>query len=170
MPIVKQFYGEEKTEPYVVLPQILNAKLKSSKLSSTHPPPLDQLLAVYPRGRDNRIFLERIHSYNNAISFASSAISLNNLAVRGVKYLEMHGSVYHLIPPVRDDNGEPIYTQIYMIDGEEAQVARRQDALHRNHGLNVGRFKTSSNSFPSVLLQGYAVIIATAPLSPSKCE
>ena len=82
---------------------------------------------------------------NNALSFATSAISLTNLDVRGVKYLEMHGSVYHLTPPVRDDNGEPIYAQIYIIDGEEAQVRRRQDVLHRNHGLNIGQLRMLQN-------------------------
>ena len=65
--------------------------------------------------------------------------------MQGVKYLEMHGSVYHLIPPITDQNGEPIYAQIYMIDGEEAQAARRQDVLHTNHGLNIGQLRMLQN-------------------------
>eukprot|EP00889_Picochlorum_renovo_P007451 jgi/Picre1/34481/NNA_001949.t1 len=93
------------------------------------PEPLHLLLATYPRGRDGRTFLQRIRAYNNALSFASSGISISNLGTQGVYYLQMHGSVYHLMPPLRQASGDPIYGQIYMVDGDEEQLERRQGVV-----------------------------------------
>lgn len=93
------------------------------------PEQLHVLLATYPRGQDGRTFLKRIRAYNNALSFASSGISLNNIGMEGVYYLQMHGSVYHLLPPLRQASGQPMYGQIYMIDGDEDQLERRQGVI-----------------------------------------
>lgn len=113
----------------------------SSIFSEPCPAPLHEMLATYPRGNDRRLFLQRIRAYNNALSFASSGIQVTNLQTQGLKYLEMHGSVYHLIPHVQNPDGEHVFAQIYMVDGDEAQLQRRNQVLHPNHGLDLGHLR-----------------------------
>lgn len=69
-------------------------------------------------------FRENITHYNSALAFASRQTNWVPM-VPGRPYMKIHGAVYHRLGGLRNDpNTAPIYSQLYLLDTDQATMQR----------------------------------------------
>jgi hypothetical protein len=70
-------------------------------------------------------FMENIRSNNSAVEFASMRAQIAPPPGHGPYCFRIHGQIYHLTGPMHPREGKrPEYSQLYILDAEEALNAR----------------------------------------------
>lgn len=101
------------------------------------PQPLRRLLTADPStDQEARQFQSNVRKYNMLLQMASSGIKVTN-PQHGVSMLAVTGGIYHMLPSLQPNPLEPAkFAQMYIIDNEDMQVARRLQALNLQPGSN----------------------------------
>ena len=102
-----------------------------------HYPEYLKSLLVDITNSDHKNFMENIRSYNSALSFASMGASIEQFS-QGVHFFKIHGQVYHNtynINPI--ENVDRRYSQLYVIDTNEATDLRLKNSANERCDRNV---------------------------------
>ena len=103
-----------------------------------HPPPalLARLMTADPaQDREAREFQANVRKYNTLLQLSSSGIKLSN-PQRGLTMLAIKGGIFHQMPALRPSPGQvEQYAQMYIIDSEDEQLARRLAVLDLQQGI-----------------------------------
>lgn len=107
----------------------------SSLWPQATPQPLLRLLSANPaQDAEARTFQQNLRKYNCLLQMASSGIKLSNPPT-GVSMLAVRGGVYHMLPSLQPNASEPAkFAQLYIIDDEDEQIAKRLAALNLHAG------------------------------------
>jgi hypothetical protein len=101
------------------------------------PEPLRRLMTADPNtDPEAKQFQANIRKYNSLLQMASSGIKIAS-PQQGISMLAITGGIYHMLPTLQPNPLEPAkFAQLYIIDNEDLQVARRLQALNLQPGSN----------------------------------
>jgi hypothetical protein len=94
-------------------------------LQPLHPYP-DQLIPLFSLNNTvSRNFMENIRKYNSAMAFASFGAKMVSFHGNGPYCFKIHGQIYHRAGSLHpQDDQSPVYSQLYIIEGDQAVEAR----------------------------------------------
>jgi hypothetical protein len=103
------------------------------------PEPLRRLLTADPNSdAEAKQFQANIRKYNSLLQMASSGIKVASPAT-GISMLAVTGGIYHMLPSLQPNPLEPAkWAQLYIIDQEDMQLARRLEALNLDPNSDSG--------------------------------
>jgi hypothetical protein len=86
----------------------------------------DQLKPLFSRNDAmSRNFFKNIRKYNSAMAFASFGAKMASFSGNGPYCFKIHGQLYHRTGSLHpQDDASPIYSQLYIIEGDQAVEAR----------------------------------------------
>ena len=117
----------EKEKP----PQTLTPCCSSGKISlpiNREPPELINALFtnMHPSSQE---FLKNIRQYNSSLALASATANVQMTATPGVYCYRIHGQIYHATSFLYPENEAPRFSQVYILDTEQALSERNGQAL-----------------------------------------
>jgi hypothetical protein len=106
------------------------------------PQPLRRLLTADPNpDTEAKQFQANIRKYNSLLQMASSGIKVASPG-QGISMLAVTGGIYHMLPTLQPNPMEPAkFAQLYIIDSEDMQVAKRLQALNLDPNSDSGGIK-----------------------------
>jgi hypothetical protein len=129
MDVVCQFCGAHRF-PREELNCCHNGKVLLPPLPE-YPPEFEQLLTS--NDEQSRNFRENIRQYNSSVSFASFGAKTATPPGRGPYTFRLHGQIYHRAGCLHPaDNAAPSYSQLYIIEENQAIQTRLQQAPNQH--------------------------------------
>jgi virulence-associated protein VagC len=79
-------------------------------------------------------FLQNIRNYNSALAFASMSATFDpNMNSQGPYFFKVCGQIYHYVSETaRSSSNAPSYSQLYMLDSQEATYQRTNNKINSN--------------------------------------
>ena len=74
-------------------------------------------------------FLKNIRNYNSSLALASATANVQMPSSPGAYCFRIHGQIYHATSFLYPENEEPKFSQVYILDTEQALLERHGQAI-----------------------------------------